>query len=65
MMVPVTVGLLVLSPPVRLFVFVVWLVVAALVVCSVVMAVLAWRGHEVADGPGPRWLAGQVPEVRW
>ncbi|MEZ5135433.1 MAG: hypothetical protein R2699_10365 [Acidimicrobiales bacterium] len=49
-------------PAVFLALFVVvWLGQLALAVLAVVLAIRAWRGHEVADGPLPAWLTDRLP----
>lgn len=62
MMVPLVVFYFVMPPTLYLLTFATfWLVAVALVVLAVVMAVRAWRGHDVADGPLPRWLTDRLP----
>ena len=49
-------------PAVFLALFVVvWLGQMALAVLAVVLAVRAWHGHDVADGPLPAWLTDRLP----
>ncbi len=64
MMVPLVVFYFVVSPTLYLLTFVTfWLFEVGLVVLAVVMAVRAWRGHDVADGPLPRWLTDRMPPL--
>lgn len=62
MMVPLAVLYFVLSAgPYLLVVATFGVLEVGLGVLAVVMAVRAWRGHDVAEGPLPRWLTDRLP----
>jgi hypothetical protein len=63
MMVPLFLAFFAWAPSASyLLVFaIVWLLQAALGILALVMAVRAWRGDDVADGPLPSWLTDRLP----
>lgn len=61
-LVPVGAALVLSSGGLPLLVFAAaWIFTLVLGVLAIVLAVRAWRGDDVADGPLPRWFTDQLP----
>ena len=62
MLVPVCVAFFTLSSSVELLLLIVigWLVELVLVALAVLLALRAWRGHDVASGPLPSWFTDRL-----